>query len=197
MPPAEQPPRALWLPGPRPICPYCGYLCSVSADSFGGVNWCGCVHVSDAAEQTGTLGLAFRTNSKKEITVSEESPSIQEISRHVATLITRIDSLQSSVNEIKVSMEKLAEGHTSTREFQAEARRRLDDCAADRRDLWNRINDIRDREFKEIRDKVDDARAEASTAMERSQSLSMWLRVACAACGALLLALFVAVLHKQ
>jgi hypothetical protein len=47
-----------------------------------------------------------------------------------------------------------------------------------------------------IRDKVDDARAEASTAMERTQSLSMWLRVACAAYGALLLALFAAVLHR-
>ena len=195
--PAEQPPRALWLPGPHPICPFCGYPCSISTGSCGGVNWGGCVHVSDVAKQSGTLGLAFRTNSTKEITVSEESPSIQEISRHVATLITRIDSLQSSVNEIKVSMEKLAEGHTSTREFQAEGRRRLDDCAADRRDLWNKINDIRDRELKEIRDKVDDARAEASTAMERTQSLSIWLRVACASCGALLLALFVAVLHKQ
>jgi chromosome segregation ATPase len=152
--------------------------------------------VGNVAEQSGTLGLAFRTNPTKEITVSEESPSIQEISRHVATLITRIDSLQSSVNEIKVSMEKLADGHTTTREFQAEARRRLDDCAADRRDLWNKINDIRDRELKEIRDKVDDARAEASTAMERTLSLSMWLRVACAAYGALLLALFVAALHR-
>ena len=148
-------------------------------------------------EQTKTLGLAFRTNSTEEITMSEESPSIQEISRHVATLITRIDSLQSSVNEIKVSMEKLAEGHTSTREFQAEARRRLDDCAADRRDLWNKINDIRDRELKEIRDKVDDARAEASTAMDQAGSLFMWLKIACAACGALLLALFVAVLRSK
>jgi chromosome segregation ATPase len=152
--------------------------------------------VSDLGEQSGTLGLAFRTNPTKEITVSEESPSIQEISRHVATLITRIDSLQSSVNEIKVSMEKLAEGHTTTREFQAEARRRLDDCAADRRDLWNKINDVRDRELKDLRDKVDDARAEAGTAAERAQSLSLWLRIACAAYGALLLALFAATLHR-
>jgi len=196
MPPAE-PPSALWRPGPHPICPFCGYPCSVCPDSFGGVNWRGCVHVSDAVEQTKTLGLAFRTNSTEEITMSEESPSIQEISRHVATLITRIDSLQSSVNEIKVSMEKLAEGHTSTREFQAEARRRLDDCAADRRDLWNKINDIRDRELKEIRDKVDDARAEASTAMDQAGSLFMWLKIACAACGALLLTLFVAVLRSK
>jgi hypothetical protein len=128
------------------------------------------VHVSNVAEQSGTLGLAFRTNPTKEVSVSEESPSIQEISRHVATLITRVDSLQSGVNEIKVSMEKLAEGHTTTREFQAEARRRLDDCAADRRDLWNKINDIRDREMKDLRDKVDDARADASTAMKRTQS---------------------------
>jgi len=159
------------------------------------LNWCGCEHVSGVADQSGTLGLDF-SDLTKEDTVSEESPSIQEISRHVATLITRIDSLQNSVNEIKVSMEKLADGHTTTREFQAEARRRLDDCAADRRDLWNKINDIRDRELKDLRDKVDDARAEASTATERAQSLSTWLRIACAAYGTLLLALFAAALHR-
>lgn len=128
--------------------------------------------------------------------MSEESPTIQELSNHVATLITRIDSLQDSVNEIKVSMGKLAEGHTTTREFQAEARRRLDDCAADRRDLWSKINDIRDRELKEIRDKVDDARAEASTAAERAESVFTWLRIACASYGALLLALLAAALHR-
>lgn len=91
---------------------------------------------------------------------------------------------------------KLAEGHTGTREFRAEARRRLDDCAADRRDLWNKINDIRDHELKEIRDKVDDARAKGSTATERAESVFTWLRIACAACGALLLAPFAASLHK-
>lgn len=129
--------------------------------------------------------------------MSEAAPTIQELSRQMASLITQIAGLQNSVNEIKVSVEKLAEGHTSTREFQAEARRRLDDCAADRRDLWSKINDIRDRELKDLRDKVDDARAEASTAIDRTQSLSMWLRVACAAYGALLLALFVAVLRSK
>ena len=118
MPPADQPPRPLWRPGPHPICPFCNYPCSVFTESFGSLNWCGCEHVSGVVEQSGTPGLDFR-NPTKEITVSEESPSIQEISRHVATLITRIDSLQSSVNEIKVSMEKLAEGHTTTRKFQA------------------------------------------------------------------------------
>jgi len=195
MPPADQPPRPLWRPGPHPICPFCNYPCSVFTESFGSLNWCGCEHVSGVVEQSGTPGLDFR-NPTKEITVSEESPSIQEISRHVATLITRIDSLQSSVNEIKVSMEKLAEGHTTTRKFQAEARRRLDDCAADRRDLWNKINDIRDRELKEIREKMDDARAETTTATERAQSLSTWLRIACAAYGTLLAALFAASLRK-
>ena len=129
--------------------------------------------------------------------MSEEAPTIQELSRQMASLITKIAGLQDSVNEIKVSLEKLAEGHTNTREFQAEARRRLDDCAADRRDLWSKINDIRDRELKEIRDKVDDARAEASTAMDQAGSLFMWLKIACAACGALLLALFVAVLRSK
>ncbi len=128
--------------------------------------------------------------------MSEESPTIQEISRHMATLITRMDSLQDSVNDLKSSLEKLTDGHTTTREFQAEARRRLDDCAADRRDLWSKINDIRDRELKEIRDKVDDARAEASTAAERAQSVFTWLRIACVAYGAVLLALFAASLHK-
>jgi hypothetical protein len=78
----------------------------------------------------------------------------------------------------------------------AEPRRWLDDCAADRHALWNKIDDLRDREMKDLRDKVDDVRAEASTALERTQSLSMWLRVACAAYGALLLALFVAALHR-
>jgi TolA-binding protein len=196
MPLSERAPRVRWVHGPAPVCPICGYSCSVRTDSFGTVNWCGCGHVSDVVEQSETLGLAFITNLTKESTVNEESPSIQEISRQVAALITRIDSLQSSVNEIKVSMDKLAEGHTNTREFQAEARRRLDDCAADRRDLWSKINDIRDRELKEIRDKVDEARAEASTATERTQSLSLWLRIACAAYGALLLALFAATLHR-
>lgn len=129
--------------------------------------------------------------------MSEAAPTIQELSRQMASLITQIAGLQNSVNEIKVSLEKLAEGHTNTREFQAEARRRLDDCAADRRDLWSKINDIRDRELKEIRDKVDDARAEASTAMDQAGSLFMWLKIACAACGALLLALFVAVLRSK
>ena len=128
--------------------------------------------------------------------MSEESPTIQEISRHMATLITRMDSLQDSVNDLKSSLEKLTDGHTTTREFQAEARRRLDDCAADRRDLWVKINDIRDRELKEIRDKVDDARAEASTAAERAQLGFTWLRIACVAYGALLLALFAASLRK-
>ena len=143
------------------------------------------------------MGLTFRNEQDEGITVSEEAPTIQELSRQMASLITKIAGLQDSVNEIKVSMEKLAEGHTTTREFQAEARRRLDDCAADRRDLWNKINDIRDRELKDLRDKVDDARAEASTAIDRTQSLSIWLRVACAAYGALLLALFVAVLRSK
>jgi hypothetical protein len=196
MPLSERAPRLRWAPGPTPVCPVCGCSCSVGTDSFGTVNWCGCSHVSDVVEQSGGPGLAFMTNLTKESTVNEESPSIQEISRQVAALITRIDSLQSSVNEIKVSMDKLAEGHTNTREFQAEARRRLDDCAADRRDLWSKINDVRDRELKDLRDKVDDARAEASTATERAQSLSLWLRIACAAYGALLLVLFAATLHR-
>jgi hypothetical protein len=117
--------------------------------------------------------------------------------RQVQAILNAPDvATKSSVNEIKVSMERLAEGHTTTREFQAEARRRSDDCAADRRDLWNKINDIRDRELREIRDKVDDARAEASTAMERANSVYTWLRIACVAYGALLLALFVAALHR-
>jgi hypothetical protein len=62
--------------------------------------------------------------------------------------------------------------------------------------VWDKINNIRDRELKEIRDKVDDAHAEASTATERANSGFTWLRIACAAYGALLLALFVAALHR-
>jgi hypothetical protein len=69
-------------------------------------------------------------------------------------------------------------------------------CAADRRDLWNKINDIRDHEMKDLRDKVDDAHAEVSRATERANSGFTWLRIACAAYGALLLALFVAALHR-
>jgi hypothetical protein len=194
---AEESSRAIWQPGPDPACPFCDCQCSIRTDAFGTLTWRGCVHARDVVERSKTVGLTFRNEQDEGITVSEEAPTIQELSRQMASLITKIAGLQDSVNEIKVSMEKLAEGHTTTREFQAEARRRLDDCAADRRDLWNKINDIRDRELKDLRDKVDDARAEASTAIDRTQSLSIWLRVACAAYGALLLALFVAVLRSK
>jgi TolA-binding protein len=169
----------------------------VYADPFGAVIWCGCRHVRHRGEQDGVLCLAFVDQTDEENSVSEQVPNIQELSRQMASLIAQISGLQSSVNEIKASLEKLAEGYTNTREFQAEARRRLDDCAADRRDLWNKINDIRDRDLKEMRDKVDDARAEASTATDQARSLFLWFKIACAACGALLLALFAAVLRGK
>jgi hypothetical protein len=63
-----------------------------------------CGHVSDVAEQFVTLGLAFRTNPTKKIIASGESSSIQAISRHGATLITRIDSLQDRGDEVKVAL---------------------------------------------------------------------------------------------
>jgi hypothetical protein len=43
---------------------------------------------------------------------------------------------------------------------------------------------------------VDDARAEASTETDQAGALFMWLKIACVAYGALLLALFVAALHR-
>lgn len=121
----------------------------------------------------------------------------------MASLIAQISGLQSSVNEIKASIEKLADGHVTTREFQAEARRRLDDSEKDRRDLWKKYNDMReqtDASLKAMREqteasieamdqRVDDAKA-------RGDGAVLWVKLASAGFGAVLIAVLAALLHK-
>jgi|GEM_PF-3171557 len=110
----------------------------------------------------------------------------------MASLIAQISGLQGSVNDIKASIEKLADGHVTTREFQAEARRRLDDSEKDRRDLWKKYNDMReqtDASLEAMGQRVDAAKARGDDAM-------LWLKLASAGFGAVLIAMLGAFLRK-
>jgi chromosome segregation ATPase len=121
----------------------------------------------------------------------------------MASLIAQISGLQSSVNEIKASLEKLAEGYTNTREFQAEARRRLDDSEKDRRDLWKKYTGLReqtDTSLKTMREQTE-ASLEAmgqrvDTAQARGDNAMLWLKLASAGFGAVLIAILAALLRK-
>jgi len=111
--------------------------------------------------------------------VSEDT-TLQGLGNQMATANARLENLQRSVDALTSSLKDLTEGHSASRAFEAESRRRLDDGDQDRRDLWKQINQVRERA----------ARAEA-----RADSAHLWLKIACAGYGLALLAIAVHLLN--
>jgi hypothetical protein len=120
----------------------------------------------------------------------DDCPSISDVSKHMAELVVQVKGLGDGITEIKASLLRLAEGQTTSREFEARANALFEASAKDRNDLWAKVNDTRDRELKDLREKVEDAKAHAATANGRAANLYTWLRIVCVAYGLALLAMF-------
>jgi chromosome segregation ATPase len=110
-----------------------------------------------------------------------EDNGLQALSTQMATANARLENLQRGVDALTATLKDLTEGHSASRAFEAETRRRLDDCEEDRRDLWSQLNKAKEAA----------ARAEA-----RSDSAHLWLKVACGGYGAALLAIAVKLFGK-
>ena len=126
-----------------------------------------------------------------------------QLATQVATLIADTTNIKSMLGDMKSSLGELTASHATMRDFVSAAVPRFTASEEDRRELWIKVNQIKDQEIREVHLKIDFAheaarvaKATGELAAARSAIAFLWFKLACAGYGALLLAMFYAVLHK-
>ena len=126
-----------------------------------------------------------------------------QLATQVATLIADTTNIKNMLGDMKNSLRELTLSQATVHDFVSAAVPRFTASEEDRRELWLKVNQIKNQEIREVHLKIDlaheaarVAKAAGDLAAARSAMAFLWFKLACAGYGALLLSMFYAVLHK-